>query len=98
MKNQCKAKQNTMFLQHKVQIQVTSRSVLDVCSAHTVVLHDPKSTGDTVMPSLQFLSLELFSKLLTTILQISKLALYLTRKKINERFLDNNWDLRCFLK
>lgn len=48
--------------------------------AHTIVLYAPKSIGDTVMPRLQFLSLELSSKLSTTILQIVKLALYLTEK------------------
>jgi len=54
--------------------------------AHTVVLYAPKSIGDTIVPRLQFLSLELSSKLSTTILPILKLALYLTEKKSMKGF------------
>lgn len=75
MQNQCKAKQNTMFLQHRVQIKSLPAQCLMSAFAHTVVLYDPKSIGGTVMPSLQFLSPELSSKLLTTSLQILKLVL-----------------------
>ena len=81
-----------MFLKHRGH--VTFPAVFDVLFAHTLVLNAPENLGDTVMPKLQVLSLEL----LTTILQIWKLALYLTGKKVNERFLDNILDLRCFLK
>lgn len=50
--------------------------------AHTIILYSTKSTGDTVMPVVQLLSLGLSSKLLISIPRVLKLALYLTEKSV----------------
>lgn len=59
--------------------------------AHTIGLYATESTGDTAMPRIQLLTLGLYPKLLTLILQVLKLTFYFTKEKknFNEKFSDN---------